>query len=447
MNGFLKSSSIFLLVALFVTNTLANDLIFEPHGAPLVPGQIRVMIKDDPAHQMVVGWNNYTSFVKQTTLYYDTQDHGQNVNAYRFKKQPDASWVYKMMSNTFVVLNNLRPDTRYYFVIKNGDGVSRRYFFETLPSDPNARISVISGGDSRNNRGPRKKANRIVAKLRPHFVMFGGDMTNLGFSFEWIQWMNDWQETIAADGRVTPVAIVRGNHERGNDVLEQLFFAKKGLYYSFSVATDLIRVYNLNSESSIAGDQTGWLEADLQANKESVWKFAQYHRPMRPHVGKKKDQAMIYKYWAPLFFQYGMSLVFESDAHTVKSTWPIKPDENGEEGFVIDELFGTVYVGEGCWGAPLRRADAVKSWTREAGSFNQIKWTFIDRNAIELRTIKVDGEAKVVGHTTNATRFEIPEGIELWNAGNGEVYKILNRREMVKSATNAAKKLVEAKYE
>ena len=62
----------------------------------------------------------------------------------------------------------------------------------------------------------------------------------------------------------------------------------------------------------------------------------------------------------------------ESDAHLVKSTWPIRPstDADNEEGFIRDDKNGTVYVGEGCWGAPLRGADDNKSWTRDSDSFN-----------------------------------------------------------------------------
>ena len=81
------------------------------------------------------------------------------------------------MQNIFVQLKDLIPDTKYYFVIKYNDFISKRYWFETLPDHPNKKLSFISGGDSRNNRTTRKNANKLVAKLKPHAVFFGGDLT------------------------------------------------------------------------------------------------------------------------------------------------------------------------------------------------------------------------------------------------------------------------------
>src|SRR5690606_23028895 len=118
----------------------------------------------------------------------------------------------------------------------------------------------------RNHRSVRRNANKLVAKLKPHFVMFGGDMTNLGLSIQWIDWFEDWQLTFGADGRVTPVAVTRGNHEISNSIIELLFYTKKGVYYAFTVGTDLLRVYTLNSEAAIGGSQTDWLEHDLRSH-------------------------------------------------------------------------------------------------------------------------------------------------------------------------------------
>ena len=327
----------------------------------------------------------------------------------------------KKMNNTFVHLSNLTPNTKYYFVIKDKVGVSPRFWFKTASNNPSGRLSIVAGGDSRNNRLPRQRANTIVKKLRPDFVYFGGDMTDRGTNKQWKRWFRDWQLTIGDDGRMIPIVVARGNHESSNEQLEKLFGTNPEVYYAMTFGGDLLRAYVLNTQSSIGGNQTQWLKEDLEKHQNSVlWKFAIYHKPMRPIVRKKSEGTNQYKHWAPLFYKYRMNLVVESDSHAVKSTYPIKPDPSGEEGFVRDDKNGTVYVGEGCWGAPLRRANDGKSWTMSQGSFNQVKWIFVDQQQIEVRTVKVDNADKVAT-VNDKERFKMPNNIDLWNMKNGTV--------------------------
>lgn len=93
------------------------------------------------------------------------------------------------------------------------------------------------------------------------------------------------------------------------------------------------------------------------------------------------------------------------------------------QGFVRDDQKGTVYIGEGCWGAPLRAADDDKTWTRDSGSFNHFNWIFVDRDKIEVRTVKVDN-APEVGTLTDDTRFEVPANLDIWMPNNGDVITI-----------------------
>lgn len=391
-----------------------------------IANQVRVMYLDDPATSFTIGWQYFSKGKEPDMIAFGTEDFADDFDSYPYKKRLDKRTSYKGIQTAFVKLENLEPDTRYYFVIKNSFGVSRRFYTHTLPDDRSARISIIAGGDSRNNRGPRQAANLLVAKLKPHFVYFGGDMTNLDFGFEWNDWLDDWQLTTTDDGRVTPIVTARGNHERSNRVLKEFFDLPDSNYYALTIAGGLIRAYVLNTESSIAGDQTTWLENDLKAHQDADYRLAIYHKPMRPHVEKKKEGTNQYTYWAPLFYEYKVDLVVESDAHTSKSTYPIIPslDASSDEGFVRDDARGTVFVGEGCWGAPLRSADDNKSWTRDSGSFNQFKWIFVDQNKIEVRTVKVDN-ASHVSELKEEDRFTLPAGIDLWNPSVGTVQTIL----------------------
>ncbi|MCO4793363.1 MAG: metallophosphoesterase family protein [Bacteriovoracaceae bacterium] len=411
---------------LLIFSLIFLNSCFDPELEHGVPGQFRAMLKSDPATTIVLGWNRFQSNKDDDMVFFDTVDHGEDSSAYAYQVKPQFYSEYKKIPSAFVELRNLTPSTRYYFLVQNSFGNSKRYFFETLPAERSAKLSIIAGGDSRNNREPRKAANLLVSKLKPHFVLFGGDMTSRGTAKQWWQWLDDWQLTIGSDGRITPVVATRGNHEKSNDILHKLFWLPTSNYYAIDVAGGLARIYTLNSESSIGGDQTNWLVNDLeQKGKNARWLFAQYHKPMRPHVKRKKEGTNQYVHWSNVFFDHGMDLVFESDSHSVKTTWPVRPSTryDSEEGFVRDNRLGTVYVGEGCWGAPLRDNDDNKSWTRDSGSFNQFKWVHVDSSKVELRTIKVDNAAQV-GSVDINDRFNAPENLEVWTPSNGEVVTI-----------------------
>lgn len=331
----------------------------------------RLTLRDNPSYSVVIGWNQVSG--SDPIVYYDTLDHGGSWEDYAFVAKPDREVSFAEMENKFVRLDSLSANTAYYFLIKDSEGSSNRFWFKTAPVGPDARYSFIAGGDSRNNPGPRRNANLLVSKLKPHAVLFGGDMTVGGTPEQWNEWFDDWQLTMSEDGRLIPIIATRGNHEASNEMIHNLFdVPSESIYYGITIGDDLIRTYVLNTEISIFGEQTIWLKNDLWNNKKIHWKIAQYHKPIRPHVASKPEKNEQYVAWAELFHKEKVRLVVECDAHTVKTTWPLRPStkKGSEEGFVREDKKGTVYVGEGCWGAPLRPSDDAKSWTRDHGSFN-----------------------------------------------------------------------------
>jgi hypothetical protein len=399
-------------------------------------GRYRIMCYDDPATSMVLGFQVLDGSPKAHFVYYDTVDHGLDTSLYAFRSAVTDHNEFAGMKNAFARLNGLSPNTAYYFVIADTAAVSRRLWFMTTPDEPGERLSFIAGGDSRNHRTPRKMANRTVSKLRPHAVFFAGDFTYWGTDNQWRFWLDDWQLSIGADGRIIPLIPGRGNHEPSNAHLRSLFLAPYYNYYALTFGGNLFRAYALNTEMSIAGQQSNWLESDLNDHCDELWRFAFYHKPMRPHVKSKREGVNQYQHWAPLFYEHQVRLVMESDAHVVKTTWPLRPDlgEEHEEGFVIDQEKGTVYIGEGCWGAPLRLADDTKSWTRDDTSFNQLKWFFVDREAIEVRTVIIPDASTMdtILAVDDAARFQVPEGLPIWNPENGSVVRLTRPREEIR---------------
>lgn len=389
----------------------------------------RLSWRSDPSASMVIGWNQVSG--TDPAVYYDTVDHGDDQTAYRYSQRPDRVLQYRGMNNHFVRLENLAPDTAYYFVVCDSEGAGRRLWFRTAPAAPGP-FTFIAGGDSRSNPEPRREGNKLVAKLRPLFVLFGGDYTGVGNPGQWQEWLEDWQLTISEDGRIYPIIATHGNHENADlQMMDKLFDTPHpDQYYSFGFAGDLMRVWVLNSELEYKDpekvpEQQAWIEADLPRHADVRWKVAAYHRPMRPHTAGKKEGESRIAAWARLFYDHGMDLIVESDTHMVKRSYPVRPSEQAGsyESFVRDDENGMVFIGEGSWGAPTRPVNDDKPWTMASGSFHQFKWIQVSPEEMQIRTVRFDGADAVVPLTENRL-FEEPENMQFWEPETGKILRL-----------------------
>ncbi len=390
----------------------------------------RLIITGDPSTTMTIGWNQISGH--SVAVLYGTEDYGQDFQQYENFRLPDRTVLYKGMNNHFVRLTGLEPNTAYYFVIVDNEGVSQRFWFKTLPDTPDTPLSIIAGGDSRRSGSqtiphePRIESNRIVRAIRPDFVAFGGDYTDKDTDGQWQTWMDDWQYTTGEDGRMFPILPTRGNHERNNEVMINLFDVRQpDIYYAINFGGSLIRFYTLNVMISVAGDQTNWLRDDLQQNDDkTIWKMVQYHYSIAPHHSGKTYNTPMYLNWSPLFHQHRVQLIVECDSHVAKNTWPLRPtgESGSDRGFIRDDETGSVYTGEGSWGL-IRDADQGYEWTREKGSFTQVKWIQANTDSLVVYTIK-SATSEPVAPVADDDRFRMPDGLDLWTTENGDHFVI-----------------------
>jgi hypothetical protein len=234
-----------------------------------------------------------------------------------------------------------------------------------------------------------------------------------------------------------PVVPVHGNHEDGDkSVLNKIFNTpfqgddSTNIFYSLTLGNGFFHVIGLNSQIDEGGAQKAWLEQDLKTNSNSTFKIAGYHKPFHPHTQKKSENVYQYNQWANLFYDYGLDIAIEADAHLHKITYPLKPDssELSHEGFVRDDEKGTMFIGEGSWGAWPRITNDDKPWTITSASYNQIKWIHVfpqrgDSPAyLEIFTVKSseydenDNQTFFdypVENLSEETLFKIPENISL----------------------------------
>jgi hypothetical protein len=396
-----------------------------PDNAGAATDYFRLSWRDDPSSTMVVGWRQNGG--SSPVVHYGTTDQGTNYASYPLTATPARTTTAKGMTHSFARLTGLTPDTAYYFVVRDSSGTSSRMWFRTAPAVAKD-LTYILGGDSRNNRTPRQQANQMVSKLRPLFVLFGGDYTDGNTNTEWSDWFADWQQTKSSDGRMYPIIAARGNHDDNLSLVDMFDIPNSNVYFALNVGGGFMRLYTLNSEITAGGTQGTWLTNDLAANSGVKWKIAQYHKPMFPHESAKAENTAIYTAWAQPFYDHAMNLVSESDSHCVKTTWPVRPtgSTSSASAFTRDDTNGTVYVGEGCWGAPLRSANDNKTYTRNSGSFNHVMWVHAYQDRMELRTIDVTNVASVAS-VSDSNPFALPSALSVWNPSNGGVITMVPR--------------------
>ncbi len=410
------------------------------------PDKYRLVWNDDPTSTMTIIWDQLIG--EQSVVHYGKEDFGRRYWKYRNEQAPTRRLLdYYGMNTHYAKLQNLEPGQTYYFVIQDSAGVSDRFYFRTAPAQPEA-FTFIAGGDTKSlepSLAAGRASNKMVAKLRPLFVLFNGDF-NTGdgtYPDRWHQWLMDWDSlTTTLDGRKIPIVPVHGNHENGNQsILNKIFDApfqfgdSTNIYYSLSFGDGLFHLIALNSEIDEGGMQREWLEADLAAHRDFTFQIAGYHKPFRPHTSGKSENDYQYDQWAGLFYEYGLDVSLDADSHMHKITFPLRPanDETSEQGFVRDDTSGTMFIGERAWGARPRANDDDKSWTYQSGSFNQIKWIHVrpadaDQPAfIEIFTV-ITGQYDEAGNQTlfvdevanlrDEDIFRIPESINLYRGSD-----------------------------
>ena len=396
----------------------------------------RLIWNDTPNSTMTVAWNQNSG--KGYLRYGLSAD----VNNSLF---PSRQVVYRGMNNNFVRLKNLNANSKYFFKICTDNSCSDLMYFKTAP-DNNQSFTFISGGDSRSIPRGRMRGNILVSKIRPLFIVHGGDFSMNGTEEEWKRWFTEWQKTKSSDGRMYPLIVTHGNHENADlTMLHKLFdIPNVDAYYKLDFS--FMSLYTLNTEiepfvesySFVLNDyskwnqQKKWLKETLE-KEDKKWKIVSYHRPLRPHRASKAEGKLRYSDWAPLFYKHAVQLVIESDSHLVKYTQPLKPESKGEEGFVVDKERGTTFIGEGSWGAPTRENNDDKSWTIDSGQFWQFKLITVKEKGLDIRTVKfgdeeTDYDANSVQELSQELQDEnsevIPKDLLLWDSKVGKVLEL-----------------------
>jgi hypothetical protein len=402
---------------------------------------LRVVWHENPATEAIVSWS--TDGPAETYLVWDDETHdaadeyehrssgAQNSGQY----DEDAAPVFHHHT-----LSGLEPASEVHFRVVTEAGASRPYWFRTAPADARPFV-LLYGGDSRSDSAARRAMNRRIRDLvesDPTVVAFhhGGDYIETGSSWpQWDRWLRDWQETVTSDGRVLPIIPARGNHE-GDGVLYNRVFgfpgdAKSvGDWWTTRIGEDFTLIV-LDSNVSQAGAQREWLDETLAELQKHRWIVPSYHRPAYPAV--KTPGGALY-HWVPLFEQYNVDFVLESDGHVLKRTVPIRDGQPNPN--------GVVYLGEGGLGVPQRTPDTDRWYLQSPGmakAAHHVQALRVTPDAVFYAAILENGEVADT-HTFRPRRrgqYEEPS-VSSARLDDGRFEVQFDRAMRAKTATNAA---------
>lgn len=138
-------------------------------------------------------------------------------------------------------------------------------------------------------------------------------------------------------------------------------------------------------------DQREFISQELNGNVPV--KLAHYHNPIYPackkNVNDRNVTASLREYWVPLFDSYGLTSGMENHVHAFKRTIPLKDSKEAPPGE------GTIYIGDGSWGALLHNCTPIDSDLMVLQDTINHVWIItidlVETNTIHFRAIDDEG--------------------------------------------------------
>ncbi|MBM4152242.1 MAG: metallophosphoesterase family protein [Kiritimatiellaceae bacterium] len=358
---------------LFKTGSVGSCVIlwaFFAAQAEDLAQNVRVIWSGNAQTEAIVVWDSaHTN--EAFSLVYDTVPATNRTTGYTFEVpvhrsgpyipglDPDSTEEFPSAPENpdffyhHAAISNLTPGTVYYLAVKTGQEPGREYRFKTAPAEGQP-CKLIYAGDSRTHLNVAQQISRNIQKMGvddPSIVavLHGGDYANRTLISEWKEWLDAYELTTTDDGKLMPIIPIIGNHDStGKSPIFGQAYGNPGgeSYYYVLRLNSTVRILCLNTEIDTEGPQKQFIRDALTLMElEGVtWRLAAFHKPVYPAI---KGVTSAKKDWVPLFEDYQIDLVLESDGHCIKRTVPIYREAPNAK-------LGVVYLGEGGYGAPQR---------------------------------------------------------------------------------------------
>jgi len=319
---------------------------------------------DDPCTTMTVHWVDREGHAEETRLRYRASE-SEALQPGPWKQASGSSTVTPFVKGHVlhtVLIRGLEPDTRYEVAL--GDVSEANLRFQTLPRTLDRPLRFIVAGDTYAKRNHRRSGVaelcRVAAKHSPRFAVLGGDAAYTNDEMDagnrWLGWLDIWSHfMVTPDGLSVPILFAVGNHEAKGFDHQPVARASSFYTYAHTVGIRGYSVFDIGSDMSIflidsghtntiEGEQTRWLERNLEKRRDRPLLYATYHRPAYRGTGGGSDA--VRRHWMPLFEQFGLNVAFEHDTHCYKRTHRLREGQPASD--------GVLYLGDGGMGEHTR---------------------------------------------------------------------------------------------
>ncbi len=243
------------------------------------------------------------------------------------------------------LLENLQPETTYYYFIRSDSGVSEISGFTTAAEDQQS-LSFLYMGDIQFEEDMEQAyedwAQLVSSVYRRNpdlaFGLMGGDIVQNGIrTAEWDAFLKNASGIFSS----LPFMPVNGNHESnipgGKPELYMDMFTlpengPEGFeeeFYSFDYGTCHVTALNswvFSGEQALTEEDyeniAEWIRSDLE-NSGAVWNIVVMHHPVYS-LASDNVSAQVRENWAPIFEECGVDLVFCGHQHVYSRSYPMK---------------------------------------------------------------------------------------------------------------------------
>ena len=296
-------------------------------------------LTNDTIHEMCVIWitNNIT---KDSIVYYGTNPYNLTMYNIGWSSTYDVGLFFGWKGRIhYALMNNLKPNTKYYYIVGMNNFWSDLNYFITMPDyignnlNINKEQNIAIWGDMGTVQLMGwKVANQMIIDTSQNIRKFDlmvhvGDISYAGVSDGWsIQYFWDlFLRQMSPLASNIPYMVSVGNHEKyynftsfkhrfimpgqwkNNFNIDSLFYYSYnyGLIHFISMCTeDYIYDYTPNTSK-----QYKWLLNDLKSinRTKTPWIILLGHRPMYS-TDKSTDSGPLQQYIEPLMLQFNIDL-------------------------------------------------------------------------------------------------------------------------------------------
>lgn len=354
----------------------------------------------DPTTTMTVHWHT---------------DSTQSANWVLYRKSGEKTWHAKNGFYSLIPKSNIRvhtlelvdlePGCDYEFCVgKTPQEIPKKsYLFHTMPQELARPLSFVVGGDAYQSATLFRKMNHQIAAQDPAFVVLGGDIAytqgyktllrSKGWQLHrWRTFLRAWKkQMISPSGKMIPILPVVGNHDvrpftlfpsADRDLFYEIFpLLENRSFRAFGIG-DYLQLLLLDTDHSyhITGEQSLWLQKQLEEREHYLYSMAAYHVAAYPSVYPYSGGTprRIREFWCPLFEQYHLTTAFEHHNHAYKRTHLMK---------------GVLYMGDGSWGVrPRSVKNKGASYLALAKNTNAVCLVTLEKQTGKIEALAIDGK-------------------------------------------------------